>query len=189
MMKSKQAFEKFGANIVRLARINLGAKRSIEGKKRVTNNSGDLSKSLDFKVVQKRDSKGRFTTGYSIEILSDLIYAPFIEQGVRGSQASPVGTKDSEFQFKGKNIPSDVVMGWIKSKPIRLKDATTGAFKKATPSALKGLAYVIGRKIATQGIAPRHYVKDASEMAIANHGSELSVAMAEEMIVEIFKQK
>jgi hypothetical protein len=48
---------------------------------------------------------------------------------------------------------------------------------------------LIGRKIATEGITPRNFVRDAYDMAIANHGSELSVSMAEEMIVEIFKNK
>lgn len=189
MISSKKIFEKFGANVVRLARINLGAKKSVDGKKRVTNNSGDLSKSLDFNVIQKRDKSGRFATGYDVEITSDLIYAPFIEEGVQGSVSTPKGAEKSPFKFKGKNIPTDVVLDWIKTKPVRLRDTASGSFKKATPKGLEGLAFVIGRKIATEGITPRHYVKDAFDMAIANHGSDLSVAMAEEMIFEIFKQK
>jgi hypothetical protein len=90
-MKSKKVFEKFASNIVRLARINLGAKKSVDGKKRVTNSSGKLSKSLDFNVIQKRDKSGRFATGYDVEITSSEVYASFIEQGVKGSESTPNG--------------------------------------------------------------------------------------------------
>ena len=40
---TKQQLDKFGARVVKLARINLGARQKIDGKMRVTNNTGAVS--------------------------------------------------------------------------------------------------------------------------------------------------
>ena len=57
-MSVKNTIDSLGANIVRLAQINLGASKSVDGKKRVTNSTGDLSASLGYRVLQKRNDKG-----------------------------------------------------------------------------------------------------------------------------------
>jgi len=185
---TKQELQKFGTRVVKLARINLGASKMIDGKKRVTNNSGALSSSLGFQLKQKRSSGGKFAIGFDLEFTSSVDYALFMEQGVRGSEASPIGTKDSPFKFKGKNVAKGVIMKWIETKPIRLRELGTGKFKKNTESAKKTMAFLIGRKIATQGLAPRNYFKDALEVAIPTDGTDVALAMANDFIKQIIKE-
>tara|TARA_R100001163_G_scaffold13569_3_gene12597 strand:+ start:6804 stop:7382 length:579 start_codon:yes stop_codon:yes gene_type:complete len=186
---TKQQTEKLGATIVKLAMINLGASKTIEGKKRVTDSTGELRNSLGYRVKQNRTSTGQFSDGFKIEFTSSVDYAMFIEQGVRGSQASPIGAKDSPFKFKKKNVAKGVMASWISNKPIRLRDQGTGKFSKNTEKAKQQLAFLLGRKVATQGIAPRHYFKEAAEQAVPKEGGEVAVAMALDWINNSLKNK
>jgi len=185
---TKQQMDLFGARVVKLARINLGASKMIDGKKRVTNSTGDLSKSLSYRVKQKRTASGQFSSGFDVEFLSSEIYAPFIEQGVKGSESVKQSAKNSPFQFKGRNIPQLAMMKWIEKKPIKLRDMGTGQFSKNTKTAKKTLAFLLGRSIATKGIAARHYYKDAIEMAIPKDGTDVALAMANDYIKQIIKE-
>ena len=185
---TKQELQKFGARVVKLARINLGAARMIDGKKRVTDNTGALRNSLGFRLRQKRTSGGKFASGFDIEFTSSVDYAPFMEQGVQGSESTRPSARKSPFKFKSKNLPKGVMAGWIESKPIRLRDLGTGQFTKNTESAKKQLAFVLGRTIATKGLSARHYFKDAVEMAIPQNGGEVAVAMANDFIKQILKE-
>jgi len=186
MQTDKQVLNKFGSNVIRLARVNLGASKSIEGKKRVTNNSGALSKSLGYKVLQNRNAKGQFMTGFSLKFTSSVDYAEFIEQGVKGSESTKPSAKNSPFKFKSKNLPRGVMMNWIQSKPIRLRDRA-GKFSKNKKTAMNSLAFLLGRAIATKGIAPRHYFRDAVEMALRNHGEEMVAKLTANYIKQTFK--
>lgn len=198
---TKQELQKFGARVVKLARINLGAAKMIDGKKRVTDNTGALRNSLGYKLRQKRTSGGKFASGFDIEFTSSVDYAPFIEQGVQGSglfsdsqvKANPKikvkeSAKKSPFRFKSRNLPKGVMAGWIESKPIRLRQMGTGKYKPSPKEAKEQLAFYLGRKIATTGISPRHYFKDAVEMAIPQNGGEVAVAMANDFIKQIVKE-
>tara|TARA_R110000787_G_scaffold16595_1_gene50030 strand:- start:76 stop:642 length:567 start_codon:yes stop_codon:yes gene_type:complete len=166
-MSIKNTIDSLGENIVRLARINLGASKSVDGKKRVTNSTGDLSASLDYKVLQKRNDKGQWISGFYLEITSTEDYASFIEQGVKGSESTKPSAKDSPFKFKGQNVARGVMAKWIKNKPIR-PQKKGGGFVKKTPSTMNNLAFLLGRAVATKGIGARNYVKDATEMALTN---------------------
>lgn len=185
---TKQELQKFGARVVKLARINLGAARMIDGKKRVTDNTGALRNSLGYKLRQKRTSGGKFASGFDIEFTSSVDYASFMEQGVQGSESTRPSARKSPFKFKSKNLPKGVMAGWIESKPIRLRDLGTGQFTKNTKSAKKQLAFLLGRTIATKGLSARHYFKDAIEMAIPQNGGEVAVAMANDFIKQIVKE-
>ena len=116
---TKQELQKFGARVVKLARINLGAAKMIDGKKRVTDNTGALRNSLGFRLRQKRTSGGKFASGFDIEFTSSVDYAPFMEQGVQGSESTRPSARKSPFKFKSKNLPKGVMAGWIESKPTR----------------------------------------------------------------------
>ena len=96
-MSVKSSIDKLGANIVRLARINLGATKTVDGKKRVTNSTGDLSASLNYEVRQKRNDKGHFMSGFDLLVTSTEDYASFIEQGVKGSESTKPSAKNSPF--------------------------------------------------------------------------------------------
>ena len=119
---TKQEMNNLGARVLKLARINLGARQKIDGKMRVTNNTGALSKSLGFRVKQKRSSSGQFASGFDLQFISSMPYASFMEQGVKGSESTKPSAKNSPFKFKSKNLPKGVVSGWMESKPVRLRD-------------------------------------------------------------------
>ena len=185
---TKQELQKFGTRVVKLARINLGASKMIDGKKRVTNNSGALSSSLGFQLKQKRSSSGKFATGFDLEFTSSVDYASFMEQGVKGSESTKPSAKNSPFRFKSKNLPKGVIMKWIETKPIKLRDMGTGQFKKNSESARKTQAFLIGRGIATKGLSARNYFKDAIEMAIPKDGTDVALSMANDFIKQIIKE-
>jgi|TARA_R110000823_G_scaffold231671_1_gene358342 hypothetical protein len=185
---TKQELQKFGTRVVKLARINLGASKMIDGKKRVTNNSGALSSSLGFSLKQKRSSGGKFASGFDLEFTSSEDYAAFMEQGVKGSESTKPSAKNSPFRFKSQNLPKGVIMKWIETKPIKLRDMGTGQFKKNTESAKKTQAFLIGRGIATKGLSARNYFKDAIEMAIPKDGTDVALAMANDFIKQIIKE-
>tara|TARA_R110002012_G_C11608400_1_gene607933 strand:+ start:272 stop:835 length:564 start_codon:yes stop_codon:yes gene_type:complete len=183
-MSAKLEIEKLGAYIVKLAQINLGASQTIDGKKRVTNSTGDLSKSLDYRVVQKRNEKGQYVSGFDIQITSSEDYASFIEQGVKGSESTKPSAKNSPFQFKSKNLPKGVMARWIKNKGIK-PQKKGGGFVEKTESTMKGLAYVLGRAVATKGISARNYVKDATEQALRNSAGKV----AREIYIDYIKKE
>ena len=185
---TKQELQKFGARVVKLARINLGASKMIDGKKRVTNNSGALSSSLGFSLKQKRSSGGKYASGFDLEFTSSVDYAAFMEQGVQGSESTKPSARKSPFKFKSRNLPKGVIMEWIQTKPIRLRDLGTGQFTKNTESAKKTQAFLIGRAIATKGLSARNYYKDAIEKAIPQNGGDVAVAMANDFIKQIVKE-
>jgi|TARA_R110000764_G_scaffold650_4_gene2503 hypothetical protein len=185
---TKQELQKFGTRVVKLARINLGASKMIDGKKRVTNNSGALSSSLGFSLKQKRSSGGKFASGFDLEFTSSEDYAAFMEQGVKGSESTKPSAKNSPFRFKSQNLPKGVIMKWIETKPIKLRDMGTGQFKKNTESAKKTQAFLIGRGIATKGLSARNYFKDAIEKAIPKDGTDVALAMANDFIKQIIKE-
>ncbi len=185
---TKQELQKFGSRVVKLARINLGASKMIDGKKRVTNNTGALSSSLGYRIKQKRSSGGQFASGFDVEFTSSVDYAPFMEQGVKGSESTKPSAKNSPFSFKSKNLPQGVMMGWIQSKPIRLRDLGTGQFSKNTESAKKQLAFLLGRSIATKGLSARNYFKDAIDRVVTENGGDVGVAMANGFIQKIIKE-
>ena len=185
---TQQELKKFGTRVVKLARINLGASKMIDGKKRVTNNTGALSSSLGFSLKQKRSLSGQFSTGFDLEFTSSVDYADFMEQGVRGSESTKPSARKSPFKFKSRNLPQGVMMKWIETKPIRLRDLGTGKFSKNSESAKKQLAFLLGRSIATKGLSARNYFKDAIEMAIPKNGNDVAIAMGNDFIKKIIKE-
>lgn len=183
-MGVKTSINSLGANIVRLSQINLGASKMVDGKKRVTNSTGDLSASLDYEVKQKRNDKGQWISGFDLEITSTEDYASFIEQGVKGSESTKKSAKDSPFKFKGQNLARGVMAKWIQNKPIKPRDKS-GSFIKKTPATMQNLAFVLGRAVATKGIGARNYVRDATDMALRNGGAEL---IAKEIYIDYLKK-
>ena len=51
-----KAFDLFGKEVIKRARRNLKIKRKVDGKYRITDNTGNLGKSLAYKIT--RGSKG-----------------------------------------------------------------------------------------------------------------------------------
>lgn len=158
-----EIIDKFGSRIVDLARINLGAtytaKRS-NGKtyrKRI-DNSGALRKSLKHEV-KTRGEDGRFISG-RLEF-SMLDYGKYVDAGRK----------------KGKGIPIDPLVKWIKSKPIRLRDLETGSFVKATDAKIKSLAFLISRNAKKNGIEPTRFISEPLEDEFEKFNQQMTEAL------------
>ena len=156
-----KAFDLFGKEVIKRARRNLKIKRKVDGKYRITDNTGKLGKSLAYKIT--RGSKG-----LNLKFISSLDYANFIEKGVKGrestySSVNKYKPKDKNpAQFKKKNLAKGVVEKWVRSPKIKLRDKD-GKFIQKNDSNIKSASYMIGKSIAEKGIGARSYMKDAIE--------------------------
>jgi hypothetical protein len=146
--KNTDAYMKsFSKRLVELLRIELernrtrsGSRGSYSGK---INDTGELARSLK-SMYQKTDS------GFSYDIRG-LEYGKAVDEGRKG----------------GRPPSTDVLIPWIQSKPIRLKDAT-GKFAKVKDKQyrIKQLAFAIQKKIRREGIRPTNFIGDAIEIAM-----------------------
>jgi hypothetical protein len=125
-----QVLNDFAERVNKLARINIGASRTVAGKKRRIDNTGKLRSSLDHKVNVSRNS-------FSLQFLA-AAYAQYVDEGRR----------------PGKGAPPAEILKWIKTKPIRVRDKESNQFVEATEARVKSLAFLINRKIKEKGIAP-----------------------------------
>ena len=154
----KTALEAFGANVIRLAQINLGSKqkaRRSNGKifyKRI-NNSGTLSRSLDYESNATDKS-------FSFAILMED-YGEWVDKGRK----------------KGKGVPPNDLLRWVKSKPIRPR-TEGGSFQKVTESRQRSISYLINRKIKERGIEPTNFLTEPFNLKFKDLPQEIVEAYA-----------
>ena len=124
------AMNLYAKEVVKRAKRNLKIKKKIEGKARITDNTGALAKGLSYKLVKGANTLNmRFT--------SNQPYADFIEEGVKGSTSTYASASKSPFKFKSQNLARGVVEEWINSKPIKLRDLKTNQFISPTEKGKK----------------------------------------------------
>ena len=161
-----KALADFADNVVRLAKINIGKtytaknSRGKSYKKRI-DSSGKLRNSITSEL-KTRTEDGRFSKGYII--FKMLEYGLNVDKGRRA----------------GKGVPPQVLIDWIKKKPLRIRDLETGSFVKQTESRVKGLAYVINRKIKKYGIPATNFFTDAYESQEDKFMAEMQEAIAQD---------
>ena len=148
-----EALQTFVDEVVRLAKIGIGAKRKARrsnGKiyyKRI-DNTGKLRKSLKGNVNTSANS-------FSADIMMEE-YGEWVDKG----------------REKGKGAPPSAIRKWIKQKPLRVRDAQ-GQFIKATESKINSLAYLINRKIKRKGIEATNFLTDPFERKFKNLPQEI----------------
>jgi len=142
--------EEFGQEVVDNAMRNLGAYRTINGKRRRAVASGTLKNSLAY-AYSKRTNKLEF---YAKGEAGN--YADFVEQGVNGRNQS----QGSPYTFTKPAIPIQVVLDWMKVKRIPIRDVN-GKIIKATEEERLHVARLIARSIASRGLTPLFYWRDA----------------------------
>jgi len=161
-----KALADFADNVVRLAKINIGKtytaknSRGKSYKKRI-DNSGKLRNSITSEL-KTRTEDGRFSKGFII--FKMLEYGLNVDKGRRA----------------GKGVPPQALIDWIKKKPLRIRDLETGSFVKQTESRVKGLAYVINRKIKKYGIPATNFFTDAYESQEDKFMAEMQEAIAQD---------
>ena len=108
--------------------------------------TGKLKGSLETHMTKSRMKK--FAEGGSFSL------------GIRGNS---YGEKVDEGT---KQVPDvDELVDWIKSKPVRLRDAR-GKFITRSDAAIRTIAGLIRRKIRTYGSEPTNFIGDAIEIAM-----------------------
>lgn len=145
--RADTVIEEFAERVNKLARINLGASytaKRADGrsyKKRI-DTSGALRNSLDY-ILNTRGEDGRFQKGTIEFMMKD--YGIWVDKGRGKSKGGGSG------QLK-KNIEK-----WIRKKPLRMRDLETGSFVQMTDARVKGLAFVIARRIHKHGIPATNF--------------------------------
>jgi len=180
MKELKKALEEYAAESIKQARSNLNL-TGFAGKKRKTNNTGDLSKGLGYDL--KENNKG-----FDLEFTSKEMYGIFIEKGVNGWKKS----QKAPFKFKKKNLAKGVMEDYIKTSKMRLKKIfinksgqKVSQFVAKTPENIKAAAFMMGRAIARDGIIRTNFMGKASDRAFKEKKDSLEKAMAMDMAFEI----
>ena len=168
MPESNPTIKKFAEAVVERAQRNLGATRTVKGKRRRAVASDNLRKNLTFKIKQ---------TDRSVVIIFGAKgkadnYARYVEEGREAGKRQP---------------PVEPILNWMKIKPIRIRDARTGRVTRATENQKKGVAFAIARKIGRDGIPPVHYFKDAIKDTREEMEYELKAAIIKRLINRKFK--
>jgi len=147
----------FSKRLIKLLKIEIGRnrQRSYAPTKTFPNgrtiskpieNTGSLRDSLE--VYMSKSKMKRFAEGGSFSL------------GIRGNG---YGDKVDEGT---KQVPDvDELVDWIKSKPVRLRDAR-GKFITRSDAAIRNIAGLIRRKIRTYGSEPTNFIGDAIEIAM-----------------------
>lgn len=148
-------------DIIERAQRNIGATRTIRGKRRRRVSTGNLKNSLRYKLKRKNDGANVVFDAKG----SASKYWDVIERGRRPNKKPP---------------PIDAIMDWIKKKPIRLQ-GKGGGFIKSTPQAQRAAAYLIARAIGKRGIEGIHFYEEAIQAAIEDWGTRLEEAMAKDI--------
>jgi len=176
--------------VVEQAQRNIGAFRTVNGKRRRISSSGALKESLGYLVIEKNGK-------ISIAFKSKLFYAAFIQSGVNGTEIN----HGSIYSFKegGKMIPTGNVKGgtsdetwgirkWMREKPMRLRDKS-GSYIKATEKAKRSAAFAIAISLKKKGIAPMPFMSEAIMDTMDKHGIPLADFIEDAMSNSLKKYK
>lgn len=153
----------------------LAAKREL-GSRRIGRNRSygvatrKLQRSLTFSFQGSRLAFG-----------SPVPYAGFVHWGVNGTNRS----RSAPYSYTTKQPPTDVIMQWMRTKPVRLQKKGGKGFARQTPSALKSAAYLIARAIKRNGVPGVKYWTEAYETMWPRYAQKIAEAKAEDVALEI----
>jgi len=145
----RERLAKFAAKVIRRARMIIESPRTIDGRivKRVA--TGELSKSLSYKIAQGRVLK--FTSakqGY------------WVEYGRKPSAKFP---------------PLEAMRQWVRVKRIKPRDKN-GRFIRMTEANLNSIAYLAARKVKEKGYKGIRFYNTAIQRELAKPNNDLQDA-------------
>lgn len=155
--------QKFGAEVVERAMLNLGVYRTVRGKKRRAVASDTLRKSLSYYYDSRNSTLEFFAKGKAAK------YADVVELGRRKGAKMP---------------PVDAIVEWMRIKPVRVRNEQ-GRIIKQTKSVVRNAAFNIARSISTNGIPPLFYWRDAVEDKIVDFEGEFMEVLSKEINIVI----
>lgn len=121
------------------------------------NATGELSETADFRIHETKGGNFRI-----VLLLAD--YFQYVETG-RGP---------------GKFPPVEDILDWIEAKPILPKPYTLPSGRQVIPTN-EQLAFLIGRKIAEEGIEPRPYMAVSEDELRQEFRNSLKEALAKDI--------
>lgn len=147
----------FSKRLIKLLKIEIGRnrQRSYAPTKAFPNgrtinkpidSTGSLANSLKAQMTKVRLNKSISGGSFSLGVTGNS-YGEKVDEGT-------------------KQVPDvDELVDWIKSKPVRLRDAR-GKFITRSDAAIRTIAGLIRRKIRTYGSQPTNFIGDAIEIAM-----------------------
>ena len=160
-----KVFKEFGDEMNSAAKRELGTRRI--GK---NSNYGVASRKLQrsLSVVMQEDPTIRLEF---FALPPADRYAEYIHDGVNGTQVD----RGSQFSYGEKMPPIDAIRGWMRVKPVRLRDAK-GKFIEQTEKRLDAAAYRIARAIQRKGIEGLRYYEVAFDSIFPRFEKKLADA-------------
>ena len=138
----EKILNEYAATVVERAQSNLRIKRRVRGKMVNRVASGNLLRSLYYKINIRYNKP---TIDFTVSNDEAGKYADVIEFGRRPGAKMP---------------PVSAIEKWLKLKPIKLRNRQ-GEFIKSTESAIKSAAYAIAQSIGKNGIQGINYYGEA----------------------------
>ena len=145
MSEFRKALEKYAKYVIEKSRQNLQK----GGKYGTHNKSGELSKSLEYKIV-----------GDKVSFIS-LKYGDYLDKGVKGAKSTYSESFESPFKYTTKRPPAKVFEKWIKKSNIQGRDKKTGRFITR-----QSLSYIIANSIYSKGIRASMFFTKPFEEAL-----------------------
>lgn len=165
-MTIKELVNSIADDVVERAQLNLGATRTINGKKRRRVASGRLKDGLSYKNL----------TRYNM---------PVVQFGVKDNELKKYADVIEFGRRKGaRQPPSDAILEWMRIKPIRIRDKD-GGFIKATEAKKRQVAYLIARSIGENGIDGIYYYREAIRDVLEKRGDEFFEAVNKEIEIRL----
>lgn len=169
--RADEILEEFAERVNKLARINLGATYTEKGsngkiyRKRI-DSSGKLKNSIDY-TLETRGDDGKFSRGIlNFEMLE---YGLYVDRGRK----------------RGKGIPINPLVKWIKKKPLRIRDLETGGFIKATDARVRSLAFLISRKAKMKGIKATNFFTEPLNDEFPKYAQKLTDAAGDDYLSDL----
>jgi hypothetical protein len=136
----------FGERVMKEARLNLGATKTIRY------NDGTTKRRRNVSTGKLKDTIS-YVTSLSPHPALDFFferYGTYLDEGVSGSKHKVPG--GSRFSYSNKQPPRSAILKWMDDKVIRLRDPETNKFIRVTKQGKEQAAYNIARKIKMRGI-------------------------------------
>lgn len=156
-----EVLNSIGEDVVEAAQRELGATRTVRGKRRRSVSTGNLKDNLTFKLT-RRYGKSIFDFGAKGEAAD---YIRFVIEGRRKGAKMP---------------PPQAIDKWMRQKPIRLREKGKG-FVKDTPQARRQAAFLIARGISKNGIEPFPFYANAIESVLDKRGKDIEKAIIKQI--------
>lgn len=170
----------FAKEVVRKAKLELGAKRKITYNDGTSKNrrmvaTGKLQNSINYVVT----AGGVHPT---IQFFMER-YGKYLDAGVSGLKYKVRGGSIYKYGKLQQSSVShqEALYKWIKARNIKARDPETGSFIKTTDAKRRSMAYFMARKIKERGLPKTSFFSKGFEELYEQFPAQLQFLIAEEI--------